>query len=155
AAVETGLTAGVAWGLQPLLDLLISTVLVFSLEWRLATLGIILCPFCILGPRLLSKRASRASVAKQEQESTMMSSLQETLMAPKLVRAFNLEQSSLERFRQTSARLLASGIRLGFMTSLMERSASFGTLLLQAVVMGISGYLAFNGAITIGTFASF
>ena len=41
------------------------------------------------------------------------------------------------------------------MTSLMERSASFGTLLLQVVVMAISGYLAFRGTITIGTFASF
>ena len=37
----------------------------------------------------------------------------------------------------------------------MERSASLGTLVLQAVVMGISGYLAFRGAITIGTFAVF
>ena len=41
------------------------------------------------------------------------------------------------------------------MTSLMERSASFGTLFLQVVVMAISGYLAFRGKITIGTFASF
>jgi len=155
SAVETGLAAGVAWGLQPLLDLLLSAVLVFSMEWRLATLGVILCPFCVLGPQLLSKRASAASLAKQEHESSMMSSLQETLMAPNLVRAFNLQDSITARFRETNRRLLASGIRLGFMTSLMERSASFGTLLLQAVVMGISGYLAFHGTITIGTFASF
>jgi ATP-binding cassette, subfamily B, bacterial len=40
-------------------------------------------------------------------------------------------------------------------TSLMERSSSFGTLLLQTVVMGISGYLAWRGRITIGTFAAF
>ena len=155
AALENGLAAGVSWGLQPLMDLLLSAVLVFTLEWRLATLGILLCPVCVLGPRIFARRANEASVAKQEEESRIMSSLQETLMAPALVRAFNLQSSIIEKFREKNRLLLGAGIRLGFMTALMERSASFGTLVLQAVVMAISGYLAFRGAITIGTFAAF
>jgi ATP-binding cassette subfamily B protein len=155
AALENGLAAGVSWGLQPLMDLLLSAVLVFTLEWRLATLGILLCPVCVLGPRIFARRATEASVAKQEEESRIMSSLQETLMAPALVRAFNLQSSIIEKFREKNRLLLGAGIRLGFMTALMERSASFGTLVLQAVVMAISGYLAFRGAITIGTFAAF
>ena len=154
-AVETGLAAGVSWGLQPLMDLVLSAILVFTLEWRLATLGILLCPLCVLGPRLLSKRATGASVTKQEEESRILSSLQETLMAPALVRAFNLQDTTIGRFRGRNQHLLGASVRLGFLTSLMERSASFGTLLLQVVVMGISGYLAFRGTITIGTFASF
>lgn len=155
SSVETGLAAGVAWGLQPVLDLVLSAVLVFSLEWRLATLGILLCPLCVLGPRLLAKRATAASVAKQEHESRIMSSLQETLMAPALVRAFNLQEPIVGRFRERNNLLFGASLRLGFLTSLMERSSSFGTLILQVVVMGISGYLAFRGTITIGTFASF
>lgn len=154
-AVESGLSAGVAWGLQPFMDLVLSAVLVFTLEWRLATLGILLCPLCILGPRLFSRRATEASVAKQEQEGRMLSSLQETLMAPAAVRAFNLQDLIVARFRERNMLLFGAGLRQRFMTSLMERSASFGTLLLQVVVMGISGYLAFRGAITIGTFAAF
>ena len=155
SAVETGLAAGVAWGLQPLMDLVLSAILVFTLEWRLATLGILLCPLCILGPRLFSKRATDASVAKKEQESHIMSALQETLMAPAAVRAFNLQGAVVEKFRARNHLLFGASLRLGFMTSLMERSASLGTLFLQVVVMAISGYLAFRGDITIGTFASF
>src|SRR5581483_4824149 len=68
AAVQRGLSITVAWGLQPLLDLLMSAVLVFTLEWRLATLGIVLCPLCILGPRLLGKRSQTASIEKQQRE---------------------------------------------------------------------------------------
>ena len=154
-AVESGLTAGVSWGLQPFMDLLLSAALVFTLEWRLATLGILLCPLCVLGPRLFSKRATEASVAKQEEEGRIMSSLQETLMAPAAVRAFNLQDLIIARFRERNMLLLGAGLRQRFMTSLMERSAALGTLLLQVVVMGISGYLAFRGVITIGTFAAF
>ena len=154
-SVETGLAAGVAWGLQPLLDLILSAALVFSLEWRLATLGILLCPVCVLGPRLLAKRATAASVVKQEHEGGILSALQETLLAPALVRAFNLQEPTVRKFRERNNLLVGASLRLGFMTSLMERSASFGTLCLQVMVMGLSGWLAFRGDITIGTFAAF
>jgi ATP-binding cassette subfamily B protein len=154
-AVETGLAAGVAWGLQPFLDLVLAAVLVFVLEWHLAAIGILLCPLCILGPRLFSKRATAASVAKQEHEGRLLSSLQETLMAPAAVRAFNLQELIVAKFLVGNKLLFGAGLRQRFMTSLMERSASLGTLLLQVIVMGISGYLAFHGVITIGTFAAF
>jgi ATP-binding cassette subfamily B protein len=154
-AVESALVAGVSWGLQPFMDLVLCAVLVFALEWRLAAFGILLCPLSVLGPRLFSKRATEASVAKQEQEGHLMSSLQETLMAPAAVRAFSLQDLIVARFRERNKLLFGAALRLGFMKSLMERSASLGTLLLQVIVMGISGYLAFRGVITIGTFAAF
>ncbi len=153
--VENGLTAGVAWGLQPLLDLLLSAALVISLEWRLATFGLLLCPICVLGPRLLAKRATDASVGKQEHESRLLSTVQEALMAPALVRAFNLQAASINRFRDRNELLVGASLRVGFLTSLMERTATLGTLSLQVVVMAISGYLAFRGVISVGTFASF
>lgn len=155
SSVETGLAAGIAWGLQPMMDLLISVVLVFALEWRLAALGTLLCPLCILGPRMLARKATEASVAKQEHESRIMSALQETLMAPALLRAFNLQEPTRKQFRERNGLLLGASLRLGFMTSVMERSASFGTLFLQVIIMAISGVLAFRGTISIGTFASF
>lgn len=153
--VETGLAAGVAWGLQPLLDLLLSTVLVFSLEWRLATLGVMLCPLCVLGPRLLSREATAASTVKQEHQSGLLTEVQEAISAPALVKAFGLEKTLVAKFRRRDSMLVGASLRLGFLSSLMERSASFGTLLLQAVIMGVSGWLAFRGTITVGTFAAF
>ncbi len=155
SVVENGLGSAVTWGLQPALDLMLSAALVFALEWRLATIGILLCPICVLGPRLLSKRATSVSVEKQQEESRLLSSLQETLSAPALVRAFNLQRKLIGTFRQHNESLVKASMRLGLFTALMERSASFGTLLLQFVVMGISGYMAYRGTITVGTFASF
>ncbi len=76
-------------------------------------------------------------------------------MAPALLRAFNLQETTVRQFRERNGQLFGASLRLGFMTSLMERSANFGTLLLQVIVMAISGVLAFRGTISIGTFASF
>jgi ATP-binding cassette subfamily B protein len=154
-ALENGLAAGVAWGLQPFLDLLLSVILVFTLEWRLALIGVLLCPLCILGPGFFSKRATAASVAKQEQESGALTALQESLMAPAVVRAFSLQDTLIGRFRNRNSMLFGASLRLGFVTAMVERSASLGTLFLQVVVMAISGWLAFRGTISIGTFASF
>ena len=155
AAVQRGLAITVSWGLRPLLDLFLSAVLLMILEWRLATLGILLCPLCLLGPHLLSKRSSQSSALKQEQESQLLTSIQEAMLAPALIRAFNFQYATIGRFQKRNELLSSTSIRLGFLTSLMERSASFAILVLQALIMGISGYLAFRGVISIGTFATF
>ena len=97
----------------------LSAVLVFSHGVASRDARPFSAPICILGPAAAIEARRRRQLAKQEQESGMMSSLQETLMAPNLVRAFNLEDSSSRASVQTEPALLASGIRLGFMTSLM------------------------------------
>ena len=53
-SIELALISAVGWGLQPVLDIILSLVLVFTFEWRLALIGTLLCPICALGPRLLA-----------------------------------------------------------------------------------------------------
>src|SRR5580692_10115459 len=63
--IDSALTSAVGWGLQPLLDVVLSVALAFSFEWRLALLGTLLCPICALGPRMLSRRALAADADKR------------------------------------------------------------------------------------------
>ena len=153
--VNEVLNYAVGWGIQPALDLFLTTVLVFAFEWRLALVGVLICPVCVLGPRILSRRAMRASSEKQSQESVLLSSLQENVSAPALIRAFNLQKMFLGSFFRRNRDLMNAGVKLGFLSSAMDRSSSFGTLVLQVIVMGIGGYMAFEGKMSIGTFASF
>jgi ATP-binding cassette, subfamily B, bacterial len=154
-SIELALISGVGWGLQPVLDIILSLVLVFTIEWRLALLGTLLCPICALGPRLLAHRGLEAAAEKGARDQAVLAMVQETVASPALIQTFSLRDLFMGSFHRRSDDLLQSSIRLGFLTSLMDKSTILGALLLQVIVMAVGGWMAFRGIITIGTFASF
>jgi ATP-binding cassette subfamily B protein len=137
------------------LDIILSVGLVFAFEWRLALIGTLLCPICALGPRLLARRSIAAAAEKRARDVALLSIVQETVSAPALIQTFSLRNLFAGSFRSRNEHLLQASIRLGFLTSLMDKSSTLGALLLQVIVMAIGGWMAFQGTITIGTFASF
>jgi ATP-binding cassette subfamily B protein len=154
-SIDLALVAAVGWGLQPVLDIILSVTLVFAFEWRLALVGTLLCPVCALGPRLLARRGVEAAAEKRARDVAVLAIVQETISAPALIQTFSLRDLFTGTFRGRNDRLLQSSIRLGFLTALMDKSSTLGALLLQVVVMAVGGWMAFRGKISIGTFASF
>ncbi|HEV1288324.1 MAG TPA: ABC transporter transmembrane domain-containing protein [Bryobacteraceae bacterium] len=154
-SIDLALLAAVGWGLQPVLDIILSIALVFAFEWRLALVGTLLCPICALGPRLLARRGVEAAAEKRARDVAVLSIVQETISAPALIQTFSLRDRFMGTFRRSNDRLLQSSIRLGFLTALMDKSSTLGALLLQVIVMAVGGWMAFHDRISIGTFASF
>jgi ATP-binding cassette subfamily B protein len=154
-SIDLALVAAVGWGLQPVLDIILSVALVFAFEWRLALVGTLLCPICALGPRLLARRGVEAAAEKRARDVAVLSIVQETISAPALIQTFSLRERFMGTFRRRNDSLLQSSIRLGFLTALMDKSSTLGALLLQVIVMAVGGWMAFHGRISIGTFASF
>jgi ATP-binding cassette subfamily B protein len=154
-AIDLALISAVGWGLQPVLDIILSVALVFSFEWRLALIGTLLCPICALGPRLLARRGMQAAAEKRSRDLAVLAIVQETVSSPALMQTFNLRDLFTGSFRRRNDHLLQASIRLGFLTSLMDKSSTLGALLLQVIVMAVGGWMAFRGTISIGTFASF
>ena len=68
-SVQRGLAVAISWGLQPLMDLVLLTALVFALEWRLAAIGFLLCSLCVVGPQFFARRTAELSLSKQKEES--------------------------------------------------------------------------------------
>jgi ATP-binding cassette subfamily B protein len=154
-AIDLALISAIGWGLQPVLDIILSVALIFAFEWRLALIGTLLCPICALGPRLLARRGIDAAAEKRARDLAVMAIVQETISAPALIQTFSLRDLFTGSFRSRNDHLLKASIRLGFLTSLMDKSSTLGALLLQVIVMAVGGWMAFRGTITIGTFASF
>jgi ATP-binding cassette subfamily B protein len=154
-AIDLALISAIGWGLQPVLDIILSVALIFAFEWRLALIGTLLCPICALGPRLLARRGLDAASEKRVRDLAVLSIVQETISAPALIQTFSLRDLFTGSFRSRNDHLLKASIRLGFLTSLMDKSSTLGALLLQVIVMAVGGWMAFRGTITIGTFASF
>ena len=155
AAVEGAVNAAIAWGILPALDVLVSTVLLFTIEPRLAAVTLLVFPLTLVGPRLVAPHAAIASVRRKDEESFVANEVHENVTAQPIVKAFGLEKVSMTHFRQRVAALIFASVRVSFLGSLLERSAGIGILILQVVVMGVGAWMAFNGTITIGALAAF
>jgi ATP-binding cassette, subfamily B, bacterial len=99
AGIEHSLSLAVPWGIVPLFDVVVSTVLLFALDWRLALAAMLIWPLCLLGPRILAPRASEASDRRKEDEANAVSTIQENIGAQTLVKAYGLEGMALSSFR--------------------------------------------------------
>ena len=155
AAIEHAIVSAVAWALLPGLDVVIGTALLFALEWRLALIASLVFPLALIGPRIVAPHASRASRDRKNQEASVLRTVQESISARQMVRAFRLEALMRGRFIGSVDALVASSTRTGYFGALVERSAGIGILFLQVVVLGVGALMAFEGLLTIGTLVSF
>lgn len=155
AEVETAFLSGVPYAILPILDVIMATTLICMLDWRLAIPALAALPLAMAGPRWLSSKTSVASYQRKRQEAQIVANIQQNVSAQALVRAYSLEKSARTSFDKHNKALERVAAQLGFLTLLMERSASFSTQLLQVAVLGVGGYLAFKGQMSIGTLAAF
>ena len=153
--IERTFLNGVPWGIVPALDAALSTVLIFWLDWRLALVALLAFPLSMAGPRLLSARVTSASLTRKQSEAELLSSVQESVAAQSMVRAFSLENLFLRNFHVFNLGVRSSSNHLGSLLLMMERSAVVSTQILQVIVLAAGGWLVFRDMMTVGTFAAF
>lgn len=155
SSVENAVVAALPGGLIAIFGTLFAVIPLFLLEWHMA-LGVMIClPFCLLGPKMLERRASDANYAFKEEQGAVASTVQENISAQAVVKAFSLEQSAQTKFRQQLDRLFRIGVRANFLNYLMERTPTLSVLVLELLVVGAGSFLVFNDHLTVGSFVSF
>jgi ATP-binding cassette, subfamily B, bacterial len=155
AAFENALELAVVKCVLPMLELVLSAGLLFALNWQLAIIAMLAVPVCLMGPRLITPRAVTAGYRAKQNQATASGAVQENILFQPVIKAFGLHKSMLERFADRIAHLAAASMKVSFLTSLIERSAGMGTLVLQVVVMAAGAYMAFHEKLSIGSLASF
>lgn len=85
----------------------------------------------------------------------MTNLVQENLQAQKVIKAFSLRESAIAQFGQQSRRILDCGVKFGFLCYATERAPNVGMALFNVLVLGIGGYLALQGDLTVGSLVSF
>ncbi|HSW12356.1 MAG TPA: ABC transporter transmembrane domain-containing protein, partial [Solimonas sp.] len=154
AAIEQAL-ASATWGILPSFDVVLTTALLFLLDWRLALVAMLVWPCCLAGPRLLEPRATRAAYLQKQSEGEALATVQEQVGAQIVVKAFGLETLARRAFAARNEALLEHSVRLRFLGALIERSAGLGILLIQVVILGAGAQLAFAGSLSVGTLIAF
>jgi ATP-binding cassette subfamily B protein len=155
SAIGNALTMFILWGALPGLDCVMGAVILLILDWRLGLIAALVWPWCILVPPRIARRAGPAAYRRKECESEVLDIIQEEVATQAVVRAYGLRRFSMRRFFQRDARLFEASVEAAYLTSLMDQSTISGILLLQVVTLGIGGWLALYGGMTIGTLAAF
>ena len=154
AAIESAVALAVPWGVLPLLEALLCTGLMVWLDWRAGLVGFILWPWVILAPRIPAARITNATKATREDELHVLGALKENLSGQASIRAFSLEQAGIAGFRKRNDRLSRTALRAALLSAFMERFTGAGILAIQAFLLALSAWLAFEQQMTLGTLAA-
>ncbi len=155
AVVENATSMAITAAVLPGLDVLASTLLLFFLNWKLALISLLIWPVVVTGPRIFAPRVATESYGRKEEESRVLSYLQETVQAQSLIRTFGLSKYAGAEFLKRAAALRSRMIRVKFFSGLVERSAFIGILFLQVVILAVGAYMVSEGMLAVGALAAF
>lgn len=155
AGVEQALNVLVPWAVLPALEVIVNTLLLFTLDWHLALLGLLVFPAALLGPRVLGAWASKSALMRRNQESQTLVLLDEQLASFRVARAFGLQQRQRERYEEQSQNLSTRAQTQGLAAALVERFANSAVLLLNVVILAYGCWLVRQDALSVGALAAF
>lgn len=155
AAVENAIVLGIPGALLCIINIIFSTCVLFTLDWRLALAAMVGLPLGVVGPRLLGPRALKAGYQLRVDHAALSSTIQENLSAQQIVKAFSLKRAALASFEGQAGKLAALATRFNFLSYVSERSPNIGMLLFNILLISGGSYLAYNGSLSIGSLVSF
>ena len=141
--------------LSDLFSMLTITVVMFSLQWQLALL-LLLMLLPITGLIIFfQQRYRRANYRAREELSALNSTLQENITGVNVVQLFRREQFNADLFRTINQRYIQEVDRTIFYDSAVSATLEWVALVAIGAVLWVGGVLVTQEALTLGTLASF
>lgn len=154
-AIDRMMVALLTTGMQSFAVVVVSTIVLFYLEWSMAIVILIGAAAIYLGPYLLGKRAQAVYAQYKEQLAAMTSDVQENVKAQKVIKGFNLQSTMIDRFNTRLKSMFLSSYHLNLMEAKLGRIPMISLLIVNFAIIGIGSYLALQGQITVGSLVAF
>ena len=130
-------------------------VMMFSIHWLLALVTMCIVPVSMALILLIAKASQKHFKAQQEYLGHVNGHIEEMYSTHVVVKAFNGEEQSEETFDKFNNTLYKSAWKSQFLSGLMMPIMTFVGNLGYVAVCILGGYLAMNGAISIGDIQAF
>jgi ABC-type multidrug transport system fused ATPase/permease subunit len=154
-ALDRLVTEGVTSLFQNTLTLLGSAVILFLLDWRLALAALVVFPFMSVATALFRRYSSRAYRRVRERLANVTATLAEDIAGMRVVQSFTREDRNAQRFREVNDDYRAANYETVVLNALYFPFVEFLSAAATAVVLGLGGYLVFDGSMTVGTLFAF
>ena len=156
ASFESWLSGAMTGLLLPVVGLVIGIgLLFFVLDWYVALIGALIWPLVLVGPRLIAPGAAKAGQSKKESEALALASVEEMIVAHRVIKAFGLQGFVRRRFEAQIGDLEKKASHAGFLALLVERTTVSTIYTVQVLAVGIGAFMAYRGQLTVGSLVSF
>ncbi len=155
ANVEGVAGSVVNWFALPTLQILVNLILLFTLDWRLALLAMLVFPVGLTAPRFFASKAIREGDAKKSEEASIMDHIQEGVAGQAVIRVFSLTGWLASIFTRANDQLTGTTVRMRRANFMVERSTGIGIALLQVLLIAIGAFLVFKDILSPGKLVAF
>jgi ATP-binding cassette, subfamily B, bacterial len=149
----------VQWGLLQFVSatllLTFALVVLLLLSWELTLLALMVVPFIVLASIRFQRNSNAAYLEVRERVGENLSSLQENIAGVRVIQAYVREPEQFRRFRRTNRALYDAHIHSVRVATWYFGVVEFFGVLATAIAIGMGGWLAQNGQVSVGTVVAF
>ncbi len=138
-----------------IVTLVLSIVIMFVLSPPLALIMLVTLPLLLAVSMRLRTRVFPATWHAQQRAGEVAGVVDEAVTGVRVVKGFGQEQRELDHLAERSADLYASRARLVKLTAKFGSTLQAIPAMAQVAVLGLGGWIAINGHLTLGTFLAF
>lgn len=153
--IQASVSNAVTGVLKDLFTIAGLTGVVFYRNWKLAVISFIILPLAIIPIKRFGRKLREFSRRSQKQMGSITTFLHETITGHRIVKAFNMEDYEIRRFREENNRffrLVLKRVKVRAISHpLMECIGGVAI----AVIVWLGGYSVIRGELTPGAFFSF
>lgn len=142
-------------GIQSFSVVVISTVVLFYLQWSMALLILLGAVVIFAGPYLLGRRAEAVNSAYKDQFARLTGVVQENIKAQKVIKGFNLQEAMTNKFGAMLQALSVTHYKKNVVNAQLERLPMISLLLINFSIIGFGSYLALRGHLSVGALVAF
>jgi ATP-binding cassette subfamily B multidrug efflux pump len=130
-------------------------VMMFTISWRLALVTVIIVPVTILTMRSITSRSKKRFVDQWRHTGSLNALVEEAFTGHALVKVYNRQADTEERFRTKNQQLFEASAAAQFMSGSIQPSVMFlGNLNYVAIAL-LGGLMVTNGTMNIGDIQAF
>lgn len=153
--VHTHLLVGLVDFVATAATLVGTVVMLFVLDWRLATATFAILPGTALLARHFGSQIQQASSLAQQRVADLAARVRDVIAGARVVRAFVQEQREEQRFSAENRRLLREQLRIGRLVALEVSAMSLATAAGLIVFLWVGGQLVAARLMTPGELVAF
>src|SRR5690606_35238828 len=146
---QRAFTSALAGIFRNVITLVVTLIVMLTLSWQITLLGRVLLPVFVFPARRVGAKVGRLCRGQAENDAAMSDQMAERFSAPgaMLVKLFGRPEQEDAEFGKRASRVRDLGVRTAMAMEVFIQSLTLVSMLAQALIYGLGGYLALTGSL--------